>query len=512
MKKNTMIVIFIVAALVIGSFFAFYPLDIYQKTKDQKWLMLGTGLWEMGAYYAQDITTSSINNYIHDWSVWVRWERTGGGVTPTIRTYFCTESQYDSWNGIGFNSEGEYTKSKDFTVSTMNQDIELKMSIEMSVSTSTKYFIIVRPIVLNQEQQSDLYILGSDSNPFPYGKMRQKTDYNSHWLIHDTKDLAFYTKVSIYTPPNNPPIASYKPAGGSYPVNTVLTLDASGSSDPDGDALTYSWKVGSGSWTTPSSTKTYSVTFGTIGTIPVDLKVSDGKAESTKSNNFVITEPDGSYSIKVYTKDSKGTSIPSASISITGAKQESGDSDSSGYREFTDMPSGSYTVTVTKPGYQSWSDSPTITNSGITVTSANTLETGDSLKITVRTLADQTAISGASVLVNSVTKVTTQTGEATFLCSEVPRGSSYDYSVSKEGFETVTGKIPVGSTGTTNTELYLGVGGGGFDFMEYIYLIIGIIILAITLPIGLLIPNLIAKVIIILGITVFVIMLLLQGI
>jgi predicted CXXCH cytochrome family protein len=83
------------------------------------------------------------------------------------------------------------------------------------------------------------------------------------------------------TPPpfNNPPIAD---AGGPYTgtVGTPITFDGSGSSDPDGDPLNYSWEFGdatAGSGISPTHSYATSCTF------TVTLTVNDGTVESAPS-------------------------------------------------------------------------------------------------------------------------------------------------------------------------------------------------------------------------------------
>lgn len=95
---------------------------------------------------------------------------------------------------------------------------------------------------------------------------------------------------------NQPPIASFTidppstPAGDSH--NTVVTLDASDSSDPDGDALSFSWTVQSGIFvegTTPSS-QVAKVTFPGISDYAVSLQVTDPSGASDTATGTVFVE------------------------------------------------------------------------------------------------------------------------------------------------------------------------------------------------------------------------------
>jgi PKD repeat protein len=88
---------------------------------------------------------------------------------------------------------------------------------------------------------------------------------------------------------NRPPIAD---AGGPYTVDegTPLTLSASGSSDPDGDALAFAWDLdGDGAYDDASGV-TAEVAFPDNGTYYVGLKVSDPHgAEDTASATVVAS-------------------------------------------------------------------------------------------------------------------------------------------------------------------------------------------------------------------------------
>jgi hypothetical protein len=70
-------------------------------------------------------------------------------------------------------------------------------------------------------------------------------------------------------------------------VNELITFTGS-ASDPDGDALTYNWKIAS---LTSASGVSASETFGSPASYTVTLKVSDGELQSTQSETVTI-QPD----------------------------------------------------------------------------------------------------------------------------------------------------------------------------------------------------------------------------
>lgn len=94
---------------------------------------------------------------------------------------------------------------------------------------------------------------------------------------------------------NRPPVAVVK---GPMSVNAgdAVTLDASGSSDPDGDALQYRWKLPAGAKLTGAgSLKQSTLTFDaprakTDSSLNFEVTVSDGKASSVARHTVLVAK------------------------------------------------------------------------------------------------------------------------------------------------------------------------------------------------------------------------------
>ena len=92
----------------------------------------------------------------------------------------------------------------------------------------------------------------------------------------------------IILPPPNPPVADTGP-DQTVNVNETVTLDGSGSSDPDGDPLTYNWAIASkpalsNVSITDKDKEMASFTPDRTGNYVIELTVTDVDGESDKDN------------------------------------------------------------------------------------------------------------------------------------------------------------------------------------------------------------------------------------
>jgi PKD repeat protein len=78
-------------------------------------------------------------------------------------------------------------------------------------------------------------------------------------------------------------------AGGPYTgvVNIAITFNGSGSSDPDGDALTYAWDFGDGGTATGNPA---SHTYAAVGSYTVTLTVDDGLCQATATTTASVVD------------------------------------------------------------------------------------------------------------------------------------------------------------------------------------------------------------------------------
>ena len=111
------------------------------------------------------------------------------------------------------------------------------------------------------------------------------------------------------TPTNRAPIAVIAAGISAATVNTFLNFDASPSSDPDGDPLSYTWSFGDGTPTASGVTTAH--TFSSAGTYTVTLTVSDGKSSASATRSITISNPPVSSQWRTI---DTGAGLPNASF------------------------------------------------------------------------------------------------------------------------------------------------------------------------------------------------------
>lgn len=181
---------------------------------------------------------------------------------------------------------------------------------------------------------------------------------------------------SFRTKANSSPNASFAASNSGGVVPLVVNFDASGSNDPDGDALTYAWDFGDGS---TGAGVTVSHTYATIGTYTVVLTVSDGLLADSQSAQVVVTPANSAPSAAITASGTLGQAPYQVSLDASGSSDPDGDSltynwdfgdgtgDSGASVSHIYTTGGSFTVTLTVSD-GSLSDSETLV---ITVSAPN---------------------------------------------------------------------------------------------------------------------------------------------
>lgn len=208
--------------------------------------------------------------------------------------------------------------------------------------------------------------------------------------------------------------------GGPYTgmEGVPLTLDGSGSSDPEGQPLAYAWDFGDGATGTGVAP---SHAYGTDGTYTVQLVVTDSKGLASAPKTATVTVPETSPSVEAGDDDAIAAGGQFSLSAVVGDGTGDGpwsytidwgdQSSSSGSRSSLSTPiTASHTygtsrlnlvrVTVTAANGRSGSDSAFVTVGGTTFTGAGTIsrcdktfdeataETLDGIPGTVFTLGD----------------------------------------------------------------------------------------------------------------------------
>lgn len=115
---------------------------------------------------------------------------------------------------------------------------------------------------------------------------------------------------------NHGPTASVEPNTTSVVPGQTVQFDATGSTDPDGDALTYRWDF-DGDGSTDATGETVAHTFDATGDHTVTLNVSDGTASATTATTVSVHEQTGTPKATVSVGDGSTTAATNGTTTVT---------------------------------------------------------------------------------------------------------------------------------------------------------------------------------------------------
>ncbi|MHC4607687.1 MAG: PKD domain-containing protein, partial [Planctomycetota bacterium] len=217
----------------------------------------------------------------------------------------------------------------------------------------------------------------------------QAGPYDVTFTVSDGSLTDSETITITVTNTNRAPTADAGP-DQSADVGVLVTLDGSGSFDPDGDPISFSWTQASGPAVSLSGAGTSGPTFTptVTGTYVFDLTVGDGSLSHTDSVTITVTQPNrapvldpigdktvaegGNLNFTVTASDPDGDTV---TLSATGVPANATFTPATGVFDFNPdfTQDGTYNVTITASD-GSLTDSETIT---ITVTNTNRAPVAD---------------------------------------------------------------------------------------------------------------------------------------
>lgn len=182
-------------------------------------------------------------------------------------------------------------------------------------------------------------------------------------------------------PTNLPPqvLATASPVSASTGQTITFTALAT---DPNGDALAYSWDFGDGDYSVDNSAIT-THSFASAGEYYVEVTVSDMKGGVARDSVIVTIGTPGTYTISGRVLDIQGRPMTGMKVSTSSSRYAFTESD--GTYTISRLAAGSYTVSVVDPVRDAWSFVNPFFNNPVTVgpdfTTADFIATTNSLTL-----------------------------------------------------------------------------------------------------------------------------------
>jgi PKD repeat protein len=176
-----------------------------------------------------------------------------------------------------------------------------------------------------------------------------------------TNSIGLSASVSHVSTVDEVPSAVFSPFPAQPTVGQTVSFDGSGSNDPDGEIVNWSWNYGDGSPVDSSQSAFASHIYAQAGIYPVTLTVtdSDGHTSSQTEQITVGTPPQPSFSVTTtnpvqgspVTLDASASTDPDPGVTITSYTWNFGDGTSASTTTATVTHTyaqpGSYTITLT---------------------------------------------------------------------------------------------------------------------------------------------------------------------
>lgn len=169
-------------------------------------------------------------------------------------------------------------------------------------------------------------------------------------VVSDGISSSVADSVTVTVAANRVPVANAGTDQGPIDTGSTITLNGGGSTDPDGDPLTYSWTQISGPAVTLSNPNSANPSFvapavsGGSQDIVFQLVVSDGQVSSAPDQVRVTVRSVGTITIVQRVLGSDGTFTYSSNVSALAGTVTT--SNGVGQRQAALVPAGSYTFSV----------------------------------------------------------------------------------------------------------------------------------------------------------------------
>jgi len=288
---------------------------------------------------------------------------------------------------------------------------------------------------------------------------------DSSGTVDDSKTLSFTLEPIYYTV-----TVLVKDASGSFISNAKVVFNSVTQYTDTGGSTAFSG-IPKGSYNYVVSKDGYNDASGSI-------TVNNADVTTTVVLTAKTTPPPSTFTVTISVKDSLGSSIPSATVVLSGTSKFT---DSSGNAAFSGLAAGTYSFTVTKSGYSDVSDNVIVTSSDVTksVIMAQLDPTGDFyingqkvtsssiIKVTSPTLSLKVTLTSQQSIVSNV-EITVVQGSTTlkdlkYSASTLTKsGSDYSasYTLPSAGSYAVTAKISTSSKTITLSVIGLNFSAG----------------------------------------------------